>query len=268
MLTSLHNPRLARVRALLEKKKARDEEQAFVVEGVRLVEEALAAGWRPELVLYSAQLTKRGLQVVQNFRKQGAEVWEIAPGLMDSLTGTENAPGLLVVMPARQLPPPEDLTFALITDNLRDPGNLGTLLRTAAAAGVQAALLSPGTTDAFAPKVLRAGMGAHFRLPIYHLSWDEIRAFCGQPHPAAGGSGRKLHIFLAEAAQGRACWDIDLRQPLALMVGSEAEGASPQALALADAFISIPMPGQSESLNAAIAASILLFEVVRQRRIT
>lgn len=268
MLTSLHNPRLARVRALLEKKKARDEEQAFAVEGVRLVEEALATGWQPELVLYSAQLSRRGLQVVQNFRQQGAEVWEIAPELMDTLTGTETAPGLVAVMPARQLPLPENLTFALITDNLRDPGNLGTLLRTAAAAGVQAALLSPGTTDAFAPKVLRAGMGAHFRLPIYHLSWDEIHAFCEPPQLAADSSGRKLRVFLAEAARGSVCWDVDLRQPLALMVGSEAEGASSQALALADIFIRIPMPGQSESLNAAIAASILLFEIVRQRRIS
>jgi TrmH family RNA methyltransferase len=268
MLISPHNPRLARIRALLEKKKARDDEQAFVVEGVRLVEEAQAAGWQPELVLYSAQLSERGLQVIQNFRQQGAEVWEIAPGLMDTLTRTETAPGLLAVMPIRRLPIPETLSWALITDNLRDPGNLGTLLRTAAAAGVEAALLSPGTTDAFAPKVMRAGMGAHFRLPIYHLSWDEIRAFCKQPRSAGSDSASHLRVFLAEAARGSACWDTNLRQPLALMVGSEAEGASPQALALADDFINIPMPGLSESLNAAIAASILIFEIVRQRRLS
>jgi TrmH family RNA methyltransferase len=268
MLTSPHNPRLARIRALLEKKKAREEEQAFVVEGVRLVEEALAAGWQPELVIYSAQLSERGLEVVHGFQRQGAEVWEIASGLMDSLTGTETAPGLLAVLPMRHPPLPEDLDFALITDNLRDPGNLGTLLRSAAAAGVQAALLSPGTADAFAPKVLRAGMGAHFHLSIIHLNWDEIRALCKQPHFGADGSRPPLRIFLAEAAQGAACWDLDLRQPLALMVGNEAEGASQDALALADTSISIPMPGKSESLNAAIAASILLFEVVRQRRLS
>jgi len=156
----------------------------------------------------------------------------------------------------RQLALPEPLDFVLICDNLRDPGNLGTLLRSAAAAGVQTALLSPGTTDAFAPKVVRAGMGAHFRLPVQHLSWGEIRDLCKH---------NGLRLFLAEAAEGAAAWDLDLRQPLALMVGSEAEGATPEAMALAAQPVRIPMPGQSESLNAAVAASILLFEIVRQR---
>jgi RNA methyltransferase, TrmH family len=263
MLSSPHNPRLNRVRALLEKRKAREEEQAFVVEGVRLVEEALASGWPAELVLYSSQITERGQAVVQGFQQQGVETLEIAPKLMGSLSGIETAPGLLAVLPLRQLPLPDPLNFLLISDNLRDPGNLGTLLRTAAASGVQAALLSPGTTDAFAPKVLRAGMGAHFRLPVLHLNWEEIRAACKEQ---AAAKGAPLRIFLAEAAEGTACWNLDLRQPLALMVGSEAEGASREALALADELITIPMPGNSESLNAAIAASILLFEIVRQRR--
>ncbi len=261
MLTSSHNPRLARLRALLEKRKAREEQQAFVIEGVRLAEEALAAGWQPEMIFFSAQLSERGREVVRSFQRQGVEVWEVGPALMDSLAGTETPPGLLAVLPMRPRPLPENLNFALITDNMRDPGNLGTLLRTAAAAGAQAALLSPGTTDAFAPKVLRAGMGAHFRLPVIHLNWDEIRTICKPP-----GSRPALHLFLAEAAQGSACWDLDLRQPLALMVGSEAEGASQEALAMADTFVTIPMPGKSESLNAAIAASIIIFEVVRQRR--
>jgi RNA methyltransferase, TrmH family len=264
MLSSPHNPRLNRVRALLEKRKAREDEQAFVVEGVRLVEETLASGWPAELVLFSSQLTERGQAVVRGYQQQGVETLEIDPRLMDSLSGTETAPGLLAVLPMRRLPLPDRLNFVLIADNLRDPGNLGTLLRTAAASGAQSALLSPGTTDAFAPKVLRAGMGAHFRLPVLHLSWEEIRAVCKEL--PFNKTRQPLRVFLAEAAEGTPCWDLDLLQPLALMVGSEAEGASHEALALADELITIPMPGKSESLNAAIAASILLFEIVRQRR--
>jgi TrmH family RNA methyltransferase len=172
----------------------------------------------------------------------------------------------MAVLPMGRLPLPEQRDFVLIADNLRDPGNLGTLLRTAAAAGVQAVLLSPGTTDAFAPKVLRAGMGAHFRLPIFALPWEEMRAVCKPVQHASSTSGASLQIFLAESSQGSACWDLDLRRPLALMVGSEAEGASPEARGMADTFIMIPMPGRSESLNAAIAAGILMFEIVRQRR--
>ena len=259
LISSPHNPRIARIRGLLEKRKQRDEEQVFVVEGVRLVEEALASGWQPEQVLFSAQLSARGRDIVAQFATRGVEVYEVPPGVMDALADTETPQGLLAVLPMRQMPLPERLDFALIVDNLRDPGNLGTLLRSAAAAGAQAVLLSPGTADAFAPKVLRAGMGAHFRLPVYPLRWEAIRALCkNRPEP--------LRIFLAEAAAEAACWDQDLRQPLALMVGGEADGASAEGLALADQPISIPMPGRSESLNAAIAASILLFEIVRQRR--
>jgi TrmH family RNA methyltransferase len=255
-ITSPHNPRLARVRALLDKRAQRQEERAFVVEGVRLAEEALNAGLRPDLVLVSDTLSERGRGAAERFAASGAEVLEVTARLMDGFAGTETPQGLLAIFPLPRPALPANLTFALICDNLRDPGNLGTLLRSAAAAGAQAALLSPGTTDAYAPKVLRAGMGAHFRLPVLHLSWGEIRAAC---------TARGLRVFVAEAAEGADCWDLDLRQPLALMVGSEAEGSTPEALSLADQPITIPMPGKSESLNAAVAASILMFEVVRQR---
>lgn len=258
MITSPHNPRLTRIRGLLEKRAQREEAQAFVVEGVRLVEEAQAAGLAPEVVLYSDRLSERGQAVVRGFENAGIEVIEVAARIMDGLAGTDTPQGLLAVLPMLRPTIPGPLDFVLIADNLRDPGNLGTLLRSAGAAGAQAVLLSPGTTDAFSPKVLRAGMGAHFRLPVFHRSWEEIRAICK-------GSTPPLRVFLAESAEGAACWNLDLRQPLALMVGSEAEGPTPEARALADQPITIPMPGKSESLNAAVAASILLFEVVRQR---
>ncbi len=256
MITSPHNPRLQRVRALLEKKKQRDEEQAFISEGVRLVEEGLAAGWQADLALYTAQLSRRGQEVLQELKTRGTEVWQVEPRLLESVSSTETPQGLLVVFKQRPARLPETLDFVLIADTWRDPGNLGTLLRSAAAAGVQAALLSPGSTDAFSPKVMRAGMGAHFRLPVQHLDWSGIDAICRE---------NGLKVLLAESSGGKPCWEVDLRQPLALLVGSEAEGASREGQALAGESIHIPMPGKSESLNAAVAASILLFEVVRQR---
>jgi TrmH family RNA methyltransferase len=120
---------------------------------------------------------------------------------------------------------------------------------------VQGVLLGPGTTDAFSPKVVRAGMGAHFRLPVLNLDWDGIRQVC-QP---------QTKIYLAEAGTGIPYWELDLRRPVTLVVGGEAEGASQDARQSADELVRIPMPGKSESLNAAVAASILMFEVVRQR---
>lgn len=254
MITSAQNPKLKLVRALLGRPKERREANAFVAEGVRLLEEALAAGWLFRFALAGERLSERGEALVAALRAHGVEVEVVADALLDSISDTETAQGLLAVLdlPAPD-PQPAPLDFVLIPDQIRDPGNLGTLLRTAAAAGVQAVFLPPETTDAFAPKVVRAGMGAHFRLSILSLSWDEIRTRT---------SG--LHLLLADM-DGRPCWEIDLRLPLALIVGGEAEGASPAARRLAPAAISIPMPGGIESLNAGVAGSILMFEVVRQR---
>jgi TrmH family RNA methyltransferase len=119
-------------------------------------------------------------------------------------------------------------------------------------------LLTPGTVDPFSSKVLRAGMGAHFRLPVHVMDWEKL----------AQTLKPRLRVFSADAnpAGSEDCWNLDLRGPLALVIGGEAEGISPQMRALSDAFVRIPMPGRAESLNAAVAAGVLLFEVVRQRR--
>ena len=255
MITSSHNPKVQQVRAYLGHRHAREEAQVLVAEGVRLVEEALAAGMQPGLVLYSDVLSERGRTVLQELGNAGAEIEEVFPTLLDSLSATQTSQGLLVVFERAEKPPYDNPDFVLIIDQVRDPGNLGTLLRSAAAAGVQVVLLAPGTTDPYAPKALRAGMGAQFRLPLRSLDWQEIQNFC---HP-------RLKMFLAEAAGGETCWQIDLRQPLALVVGGEAEGATQEARQAVDGLVTIPMPGESESLNAAIAASILMFEIVRQR---
>ncbi len=261
MITSSQNPKIQRVKALLARPRERREQGAFVVEGVRLAEEALASGWPPELVLFSAETSPRGHDLVQKFAQAGVEVEQAAESVMQALSATETSQGILAVLPARELPLPEKLDFVVIADSLRDPGNLGTLLRTAAAAGAQAVFLGPGTADALAPKVLRAAMGAHFRLPIYALGWEQIRALTQE-----GSKGERLHVYLAEAEGGQPYWQSDLRRPVALLIGGEAEGATPAGRALADDLLHIPMPGESESLNAAVAAGILLFEVVRQRR--
>ncbi len=255
MITSSHNPKLQHVRGLLSQRKDRKSAQEFVIEGVRLAEEALTSGWLPKLVLHTAELSPRGQELLGKFHEAGCEVEGITPALLNSLSGTESPQGILAVLPMCELPIPAEPTFLLIADAIRDPGNLGTLLRSAAAAGVQGVILAPGTTDAFAPKVVRSAMGAHFRLPIRGLDWIAISALC-KP---------RLQVLLAEAGGGTPAWQVDLRQPLALIVGGEAEGASGAALDLADACITIPMPGRSESLNAAMAGSILLFEIVRQR---
>lgn len=255
MITSAQNSRVQHVRALLSQHKAREASAEFVLEGVRLIEEALASGWEARFMLYTSELSARGQELISACGQRGVDVEEAAPHVLKSAADTENPQGILGVFASRELALPARPDFIVIADRLRDPGNLGTLLRTAAAAGAQAVLLAPGSVDAFSPKVLRSGMGAHFRLPLREWDFTEIAAWL---KPAC-------RLLIAESAQGTSCWQFDLRAPLALVVGGEAEGASPEARVLADAVVTIPMPGKSESLNAAVAAGVLLFEVVRQR---
>ena len=254
MITSAHNPKIQWVRDLQGHSRSRRQENAFVIEGVRLAEEALSAGWQARLVLCSDELTERGHKLLDGLAAQGAPVEQVTPQVLRAASDTETPPGILVVLAQRILALPARLDFVFIPDMLRDPGNLGAMLRTAAAAGIQAVFVPPGTVDVFAPKVLRAGMGAHFRLPIQPLDWEEISTHL-----------QGLNVFLAAAGAGVPYTQADWRSPCALVIGGEAEGASQTARQAAFTPVHIPMPGGSESLNAAIAASILLYEAVRQR---
>lgn len=254
MITSAQNSRIQLVRSLLGRSKERRQSGAFVVEGVRLLEEALAAGWTFRFALYSHALSARGQGLLQHLSEAGVDSEEVAEQLLTSTSGTENPQGLLAVLESKSLPIPEQLDFTLILDEIRDPGNLGSLLRSAAAAGVQAVFLTPGSADAFAPKVVRSGMGAHFRLPIHLLEWEAI---CDRL--------QGLKFVLAEMEAPLACWQADFRSELALIIGGEAEGASLAARQFCSERVHIPMAAGTESLNAAAAGAILLFEVKRQR---
>ena len=259
-ISSTHNEKVQQVRTLLNQKSARSETGLFVVEGVRLAEEALINGRKPVQAFFSKALNERGMKLVDALQSTGAAIFELSEGVLESLSATETSQGILLIFPQEMEITPRPADFALVLDQVRDPGNLGTILRTSAAAGVKVVFLTPGSADAFAPKVVRAGMGAHFRLSIHTATWPEISHYCQVV------CNPPLRLLLAESENGISCWQMDLCQPLALVIGSEAEGASTEARHLADGFIHIPMPGQFESLNAAIAAGILLFEVVRQRK--
>src|SRR5690606_14915240 len=144
----------------------------FVAEGVRLIEEAVNSNWEIKFVLYDETLSERGKKKVESLKN--IEVEEVSPSVMKSISETESPQGILAVLSYSQLPIPNSPTFIRSPDQIRDPGNLGTLHRAAIATGVQAVLSPPETTDAFAPKVLRSGMGADFKVPICEMSWEEI----------------------------------------------------------------------------------------------
>lgn len=254
MITSLHNERVKQVRALV-RRRVREREARFVVEGTRLVEEMVGAGVRPALVFYTAEwLASAPAQPLRAALEQAeAGAWLVSEPVLEACAETQSPQGILAVAPFCHRPPREGLI--LILDRLRDPGNLGTILRSAQAAGVGQVILAPETVDLYNPKAVRGAMGAHFRLPIARLEWEAIRDRL---------SGRA--VWLADA-HGRMAYDaVDWTAPAALIVGGEAEGAGQEARSLAGEGVSIPMAPESESLNAAMAATIILFEAARQRR--
>ena len=254
MISSVQNPKIKRIRLLQSQSRSRKKELAFVVEGIRLLEEALNTFQIPELVIYTSDLDPRSQNLVEAFLKQNVPCEEVSEEVIKAASDTETPQGILAILPLKPLLLPAEANFLMIADEIRDPGNLGTLLRTAQAAGADGFLLSPGTVDPFSPKVIRAGMGAHFRLPILSFSWEKIRQVTDG-----------LTIFGADMEGGSRIWDADLCLPLALIVGGEAHGPGKHSRDLADAWIHIPMNDGSESLNAAAAGAVLMFEVLRQR---
>jgi TrmH family RNA methyltransferase len=183
-------------------------------------------------------------------RGAGAARFDRAP----ACAATESPQGLVAVIPFPTIAVPAGLTLALVADGLADPGNLGTVLRTALAAGVEAVFLSSGTVDAYNPKVVRAAMGAHFRLPIVAA-------------PAASLVARLSHLalWLAEPRAGLPYDRLDGSRPLALIVGGEAHGIAEVWRRASTGSLAIPTAGGVESLNAAVAAAVILFEIRRQR---
>lgn len=253
MITSISNRYVKQVRALQHRRKTRWKEGLFVVEGVRLAYEVVAKEMAVHTAFHVDNLTDRGKGLVHSLARLGAEIQVVSEEVMKAMSDTESPPGILLTLPIPKISPPERIDFALILDRLNDPGNLGTILRTATAAGVQVVYMTEGTVDPFNPKVVRAGMGAHLRIPIQTLGDQEKQSLDG------------LEIYIAEHGAGRPYYQVDWNVPVALIIGSEAAGPGDAMRSLASDGVHIPMQEEIESLNAAVAAGVILFEVVRQR---
>jgi len=254
MISSTQNERIKYIRSL-DRRRVRRREGRFVVEGTRLVDELVRVGLNPAFVLYTPAwaASPAGQRLLPPLSRAEEGSWAVSEAVLAACASTETPQGVLAVAPFVQRPPQPGLV--LILDQLRDPGNLGAILRSAEAAAVGRVILAPGTVDPYNPKVVRGAMGAHFRLAVSNLDW-----------PAIAGQVTGRQVWLAEARGQVAYHDVDWTQPAALIVGGEAAGAGEQAASLATGRVSIPMAGQVESLNAAMAATVILFEAARQRR--
>jgi TrmH family RNA methyltransferase len=217
---------------------------------VRLVEDALASGPPPDFVFYTDDMRDR----VEHYEASGVLCLSVTDDLMREMADTETPQGILGVFPWPDLPVPAAPDLVMVADGWRDPGNLGTVIRTAAAAGVDLVALTPGTVDPFNPKTLRAGMGAQFRVPVHTLDWPDLAAL----FPACA-------VYLADAEGALPYGAVDWTQPALIVVGGEAHGFSRAAQTMPHTRIRIPMVAGAESLNAAVAASLLIYEARRHR---
>ncbi len=241
------NQRVQRLRRLLGRRSARRDEGVFVVEGEVVLAEALDAGWQVDEVFVAA-----GHPLARRL-PAGVPVHELAAGVVERVGSTESPQPVLAIVAQRhtalaELTAP---TFVIVCDGVADPGNAGTIVRSAEAAGADAVVFTPGSVDVYNPKVVRASAGALFHVPV--LADVELSAV-----RAAG-----LTTIGTSSHRGSAHTATDLTGPIALVVGNEARGVADDALV--DRWITIPHAGRAESLNVAMAATVVCFEVARQR---
>jgi TrmH family RNA methyltransferase len=243
----------------LKRRKSRERQQLFVSEGVRAVEELLRSPLRLRGALVAPQLrdAPRGAALERSLRDRNVELAEVDHHEFASAAETESPQGVLAIaeVPARALEelPVADVYRILVLDALQDPGNVGTILRTAAALGVDATVSLPGTVDLWNAKVVRSAMGAHFQHPAMSCSWDELDAFRVERGISFWATDSSGDVIDRGDAPGR----------LAIVVGNEGHGVSAAARERADRLVAIPISSGVESLNVAVATGILLHELRR-----
>ena len=277
IISSKDNKRIKYIRSLLEKGGIRKKNHSFVVEGIKLVDEALEYGNVLDIIvseslyeeIVSGDLTRNGLltdngkHIIKQV-KQGTSLTVVSDAVFKSVSETITPQGILaeVEMPKHRLLEEKFLEIAyektgkiklLILEDTADPGNLGTIMRTAEAAGVTGVIMGKGTVDIFNPKVVRSTMGSIFRLPFAYV--DDLKAVILRLK-RDGISFYATHLMGKESYR-----DISYSDKAGILIGNEARGLSDEIANLADTYVIIPMQGKVESLNAAVAAALMMYEV-------
>ena len=265
LITSRRNPLVARLRAL-HQPKGRREQGLLLLEGTHLLQEVLRLGLQPQHLLASESwLARHGLLL----EGTGLRPQPVGEEVLTAVATTDHPDGVVLTLPTEDLPRANGrCDFVLALDQLQDPGNLGTLLRTALAAGVQEVWLGGGA-DPLQPKVLRASAGAALALPLRR---EPDRASLLPLLHAARAAGHQLVATLVEGGGGAGAeapvpyWQLDWTRPTVLLLGNEGAGLHPELAALASHRVTIPHSSAVESLNVAVAAGPLLLERWRQQR--
>lgn len=255
-ITSSDNPRFRALLKLAQSSRERRDAGLSLLDGIHLVSAyAGHVGAPDEIVVSRAGLDNPEVGRLLESLHPGS-VLMLSDGLFRQLSSVATPTGIMAVVPTPRVPVPQVLEGASVwLEDIQDPGNVGSILRSAAAAGIATVCLSRHSVHAWSPRVLRAGMGAHFALRI--IEGADLESL------AAGYRGR---LIATAAGAGLPVFDAVLTGDVALLLGNEGSGLSPALAALAQETVHIPMPGSAESLNVGAAAAVCLFERVRQQR--
>jgi len=247
----------------LKTKKGRGQEGKFLVEGLRLCEEAADSFWSIESVLFNSffEQKTRGKKLLEKLHNSNAKMIPVRSHDLEKLSDTVAAQGIICVVKTMRHSI-DDLwkrnsKLIIALDGIRDPGNVGTLIRSADALGVDGVILSDDTVELYNPKLVRSTMGSIFHLPIF----DEVNLEKTIPELKK----QKFRIFGTDVKEGKNLYDLNHSGKICLLIGSEAEGLNKDLLSLSDEIIHIPIYGKAESLNVAVAGGILLYEITKKR---
>ncbi len=260
-IKSRNNPIIKKVKQL-NNKKYRDADQMYYIEGIKFILEAFNNNVDIVYILMSDEFTKEHLssRIFEEVKVCGAKKYILPNNLFSDISDTTAPQGIMAVLKSKRIDLQDILiqnNFLLILDSIQDPGNLGTIIRTADAANATGLILSKGCVDVYNPKVLRSTMGSIFHIPIF-LTENIIETvrFLKQ---------KQINVYASQLNAENNYFDVDFKKNMALIIGNESNGVQKELLFEADELIKIPMPGRSESINASVACAILTFEVVRQR---
>lgn len=257
MITSTANKQVRELAQLIGKAKARREQKLFVVEGRKMFEEV------PHDWVQAVYVSESFKKVPENRERiEGYAYEELSDAVFSSVSDTKTPQGILCVVRMPEYSLPELLSVKegiyLVLESIQDPGNLGTMFRTGEGAGIAGVIMNRTTVDLFNPKTIRSTMGSIYRVPFYIA--DDLEAVLNEMKQ------KRIHIFAAHL-KGTGMYDsFDYKKSCAFLIGNEGNGLSAGIAELADTYIRIPMAGKVESLNAAMASGILMYEAARQRR--
>ena len=260
-INSVKNPKV-KAWQKLKTKKGRNEQGFFLLEGLKLIDEAFKNGQE----IYSMMMDENKpmpdiFNEILGFNQKIA-MYSLSTTIIEKLTDTEQPQGYFAIIKQRNITHMDLLkdnpSFLLLVDQIQDPGNLGTIIRSGDAAGIEGIILGNGTVDLYNPKVVRAAMGSMFHLPITSGRLDSIL-------PTLKEQG--FHVIGTSPYATQSYFDLDFKQKIAILVGNEANGLEESRKKSVDKMVSIPMQGQAESLNVAMATTLILYERVRQNQV-